>query len=191
MNKNEFLDQLSANLKGISREDEQDILGDFIEHFKIGLEEGRTEEDLAASLGNPKVLAKQLRADILVKKAEEEASATNITRAVFASFGLGFFNLIFVLGPFIAIAAVLASLFAAAIAVAASGIAGFFASIFGPLFPEYFSLLVHTAIGIFGSIGVACLGVLFFIGDIYLAEILYKLFIRYIKFNLRIIKGRE
>jgi uncharacterized membrane protein len=191
MNKKEFLDNLSKYLRGIPWEDEQDILSDFTEHFEMGVKEGRTEEDLAKSLGDPKALANQLRASIMVAKAEKETTAVNITRAVFASLGLGFFNLVFVLGPFIGILGILAGLFAAAIGISAGGITGLLATIFSPLFPEYFNLVVNPAVGIFASIGAACFGLLFFIGNVYLIKGFFRLFIRYIKFNTRIVTGKE
>ena len=191
MNKKEFLGDLSKYLRGIPREDEQDILNDFEEHFEMGKKEGRSEEDLAKSLGDPKVLANQLRASIMVAQAEKETTAGNITRAVFASLGLGFFNLIFVLGPFIGILGILAGLFAAAIGITAGGITGLLGTIFSPLFPEYFNLIVNPAVGVFASIGLICFGVLFFIGDIYLTRGFFRLFIRYIKFNARIVTGKE
>ena len=191
MNKKQFIDQLTVNLRGVPNEDRLDIISDFDEHFKIGMEKGRTEDELSDSLGNPKTLAKQLNASVLVGHAEKTTSASNITRAVFATLGLGFFNLIFVLGPFIGIVAVLFSLFAVAVAIAASGITILFATIFGPLFPEFVGIIVNPAVGIFGSIGVTCFGILFFVGDIFLAKALYRVFIKYIKFNSRVIKGRE
>jgi len=191
MNKKDFISKLSSYLTGVPEEDRQDVISDFEEHFKEGLAEGRTEEEIADSLGDPKSLANQLKASILVNKAGKTTSAINITRAVLATLGLGFFNLIFILGPFIAIALIPVVLFVSAIAVTASGITVFFASIFGPLFPNYFTTLVNPAVAIFGSIGITCFGILFFTGCIYLSRILYRLFVRYIKFNLRIITGRE
>lgn len=191
MNKKEFLDNLSKYLRGIPGEDERDIISDFEEHFEMGKKEGRTEEDLAKSLGDPKALANQMRASIMVARAEKETTTVNITRAVFATLGLGFFNLIFILGPFVGILGVLAGLFAAAIGATAGGITGLLGTIFSPLFPEYFNLIVNPAVGIFASIGVICFGVLFFIGDMYLARTLFRLFIRYIKFNVRIVTGKE
>jgi uncharacterized membrane protein len=191
MNKKDFIKKLSSYLGGIPEEDRQDVINDFKEHFKEGLAEGRTEEEIAESLGDPRSLANQLKASILVNKADKTTSAANITRAVFATLGLGFFNLIFVLGPFIAIAVIPVVLFASAIAITASGITVFFVSIFGPLFPNYFTALINPAVAIFGSIGITCFGILFFIGGIYLSKVLYRLFVRYIKFNLRIITGKE
>jgi uncharacterized membrane protein len=191
MNKKEFLDSLSKYMRGVPREDEQDILNDFEEHFQMGISEGRSEEELAKSLGDPKMLANQFRANIMVAQAEKETTAANITKAVFASLGLGFFNLIFVLGPFIAIFAILIALFVVAIGIAAGGITGLLGTIFTPLFPEVLGTLINPAVGIFASIGLICFGVLFFIGNIYLTRGFFRLFIRYIKFNVRLISGKE
>ena len=191
MNKKEFLDNLSKYLRGIPEEDEKDIVSDFEEHFEMGKKEGRTEEDLAKSLGDPKALANQLRASLTVAQAEKETTAVNITRAVFASLGLGFFNLIFVLGPFITVLGLLLAFFITAISITAAGIVGLLGTIFSPLFPEYFNLIVNPAVGIFASIGAVCFGILFFIGDIYLTGGFFRLFIRYIKFNVKIVRGKE
>ena len=191
MNKKDFMYKLSLYLGGIPEEDRQDVISDFEEHFKEGLAEGRTEEEIAGSLGDPKSLANQFKASILVSEAEKTTSAINIIRAVFATLGLGFLNLVFILGPFIAIAVIPVALFAIAIAITAAGITTFFAAIFGPLFLQYFTVLINPAVAIFGSIGVTCFGILFFVGGIYLAKLLYRLFVRYIKFNLRIITGKE
>jgi len=191
MNKKDFINKLSSYLAGVPVEERQDVINDFEDHFKEGIAEGRTEEEIAESLGDPKALANQFKANILVNTAAKTTSAINITRAVLATLGLGFFNLIFILGPFIGIVAVLFALFASAVAVTASGIAVFFASIFGPLVPQYIAVMVNPAVSIFASIGVTLFGILFFVGDIYVAKWVYRLFVRYIKFNVRIITGKE
>lgn len=191
MNKKEFVDSLTKYLKGVPRDEVQDIISDFVEHFEMGKKDGRTEDNIAESLGAPKVLAKQLKASIMADRAERETTAVNITRAVFASLGLGFFNLIFVLGPFLGIVGILAGLFATAIGTAAGGITGLLGTIFAPLFPEYIDMAINPAVGIFASIGLICFGVLFFIGDMYLSRALFRLFIKYIKFNARIVTGKE
>ena len=191
MNKKEFLDKLSRYLRSVPREDEQDIMSDFEEHFEMGIKEGRSEEELAGALGDPRTIANQFRASIMLAQAEKETTATNIARAVFASLGLGFFNLIFVLGPFLAIFAIMIALFAAAIGITAGGITGLLGTIFSPLFPDVFNMLINPAVGIFASIGLICFGVLFFIGDMYLTRAFFRLFIRYIKFNVRLIARKE
>lgn len=191
MNKERFLKVLKKNLRGLPKEEIEDIMLDFEEHFDIGKKENRTEEDLAGSLGNPKFLARQLKATSYLRIAEQTTSTSNISRAVFASIGLGFFNLFFILPPFIIIAAMIISLFATAIAVAASGIAGFFGSIFYPVFSNYVTFSFNPAVGIFGFLGIAALGILFFVGVVYISRFLYRQLVRYLKFNLGIIKGER
>jgi uncharacterized membrane protein len=193
MNKKYFMDILSANLKGIPREEKFDIINDFEEHFAIGKENGRSEEELTEALGDPKLIARQMNASSLIKKAEETTSASNIARAIFASIGLGVLNIIFLLGPFIAVIAVILALFTSAIAITAAGITGFFGSMFSPLFSNYInsSILINPAVGIFTFLGIGAFGGLFFIGDIYLAKYTYRLTVRYLKFNMRVITGRR
>ena len=191
MNKKNFLEKLEKNLKGLPKEEIKDVLFDFEEHFTIGMQENRTEEELSSSLGDPKVLAKQLKAASYIKIAEESASAGNIVRAVFTSIGLSFFNLIFILPPFIAVIALIASLFACSITITAAGVTGFVSSIFYPAFSNYLTFTVNPATGIFAFLGITALGVLFFIGNIYLSKAIYKVIVRYLKFNLNIIRGRR
>ncbi len=60
MKKQEFLDLTKYYLKSrdVSEEEISEILGDFEEHFQIGIEEGRSEKEICDSLGNPKEIAK-------------------------------------------------------------------------------------------------------------------------------------
>jgi len=191
MSKKQYIEKLARYLKGLPKEETEDILSDFDEYFEIGKERGRIEEELAISLGNPKTLAKQIRLESYIKKAEQTTSAANIGRAVFTSIGLSFFNLIFILPPLAAIFAVIAALFAAAISIDAAGITGTVGSFFYPLYSQYITFKVNIAAQIFAFIGLGSFGILFFIGDIYLAKLFYKLIVRYLRFNLNIIRGRR
>ena len=105
MDKEEFLEILRSQLRNIQGKDLTEILQDYEEHITIGIEEGREEGELIKSLGDPNELAKQINADYHIKKAETTTSASNILRAVYASIGLGLFNVIFVLGPLLMILA--------------------------------------------------------------------------------------
>lgn len=57
MNKNEFIDVLEKSLIRLPKADRDDILSDYEAHFAIGLENGKTEEEVSASLGDPHELA--------------------------------------------------------------------------------------------------------------------------------------
>ncbi|MGN1344975.1 MAG: HAAS signaling domain-containing protein [Traorella sp.] len=52
MNKEEYMRNLESALKNCSMDRKQEILADFNEHFEIGLNEGRSEEEICESLGD-------------------------------------------------------------------------------------------------------------------------------------------
>ncbi len=87
----------------------QEILRDYEEHFRAGKEEGKSEEEIVHSLGDPYALAKEILQDHPLEKGQEEASTSNLVRTILVILGLGFFNLIFILGPFIGLVGVLFS----------------------------------------------------------------------------------
>jgi len=68
MNKNEFMRKLKECLVGMNQTDKREILLDYEEHFLDGMKEGRTEEEICASLGDPSEIAGSLR------KASEKAN---------------------------------------------------------------------------------------------------------------------
>ncbi len=190
MNKKTFINTLEANLNGINYDDKKDIIYDYEEHFRMGKESGKTEEDIATSLGDPKILAKQFKASYMIEKAKTNTSTHNIFSAILAVLALGFFNLIFVLGPFIALAAVLLVLYILAIVVIITGVCVLFASIISPFYGFWESASLPI-VGLFASIGTTALGFLFFIGDCYIAKYFYRGTLKYLKWNLNIIKGQE
>jgi len=191
MNKKEFLGRLSELIKDIPEEEKKDILFDYEEHFRIGLEKGRKEEEIAASLGDPKVIAKQSRASCILKEAEKTTSASNIIRAIFAAVGLGFFNLVIVLGPAIGLIGILVALFASAFAITVSGVALLFGTLIGPVFAWNVYIPFTAVVSIPLGIGLTALGLLSLIGVFYLTKFFYKLSIGYLKMNLQIITNRR
>lgn len=188
MNKQEFMTKLSDALVNMTNEEKNDILYDYEEHFRIAIEKGKTEEEVIENLGDPNTIAKTYRANAAINKAESNKSVKHITGAVFAVLGLGFINIVFILGPYIGIAGGLLGLFAASIAVVAAGIVGIISTIFGPVLPGIVSIPVNQGAAIFAMVGIECLGLLMLIGCSYLIKLFYNLTIRYLKFNLSLIK---
>lgn len=181
MNNKQFMNELESSLKGISNEERQDILQDFQEHFINGLEDGKSEEEIASSLGSPHHIAKELLATHHVEKVEATASTGNIFRALWAVVGLGFFNLVIVLGPFVALAAVVFAGWAAGISFVASPILVLVNVLFNPLSFEWFEL--------FFSIMLAGAGLFITIGLFFATKTLSSLFVRYLKYNVSLVKG--
>lgn len=57
MNKEEFLREIEKALDKISEKERAEILYDYEEHFMIGKENGKTEEEICLELGSPKEIA--------------------------------------------------------------------------------------------------------------------------------------
>jgi uncharacterized membrane protein len=182
MDKTEYLRELRESLKGIPEDEKSELLSDYEEHIRMGLEEGRSEEELIQALGNPKELAKEIRAAYLVKKAEETTSADNLFRALMATIGLGLFNIFIVLVPFLVLAAILVALFLAGVAFTVAGPASI---LLGPSSSAGIALIS----ALFFATGFSALGLLIIIGDYYVAQWLYEASIRYLKWNISIIRG--
>jgi len=192
MNRNEFVSQLQNALGDIPSEAKDEIMYDYREHFEIGLEQGKTEEEICAGLGDPRTIGKQYKAEYIVSQADSNRSAVNIIRAVLAALNLGFLNIIFMIPVFTVLTAVLTGFFAISLSLILAGAGIFTATLLSPLMPLLIFLPeINPIILILASISIACLGLLSGMGTIRFAKFLYKLFIICIKTNMRIIDKQE
>jgi uncharacterized membrane protein len=182
MVKNEFLDKLEYLLTRVPEQDRKEMLYDYQEHFEIGLANGRSQAELIAELGDPHVIARDLLADYRIGRAEKDKTPSNMGRAILAAISLSFFNLIFIIGP-------VAGLFGAYVALCAVsfGLTILPLAILGSYFfgYSYESFLVNF----FVSLTSFSLGVLMSIGMIYVGKFFYNVVLRYIKFNVKVVKG--
>ncbi len=188
MNRKEYIRTLRRYLRGVPKDELEDILDDYREHFEAGLEAGRSEDGIARALGSPKALARQLKADFMVQRAEDSASAENVLRAVLAAAGLGVLNLVFVLGPFLALVGVLFALFAAAVGITFGGLTGIVAIILSTIGGFGYSIGSNPVVGIIFMVGLTLGGLLFIMVDMYLAKAFAGLTVKYLKWNASIIK---
>ena len=181
MTKETFLKQLDSSLKRLPVEERQDILQDYEEHFANALADGKTEEEIAASLGSPNQIGKELLASHHLEKVETSMTTGNIVRAVWAVIGLGFFNLVIVAGPFFGLVGVLIAAWGVSAGFTVSPILMLINTIMYPqsftIFELFFSLLL-SGIGLFIGIGM-----------FFATKTVFNLFIRYLKFNASIVKG--
>ncbi|WP_273129653.1 HAAS signaling domain-containing protein [Bacillus weihaiensis] len=183
MNRQTFLHELSSQLKHIPNHERNDILSDFKEHYKSGLENGKSEEQISNDLGHPKVIARELLAEYRISQAESDQSVRSIFQAVVATISLSFFNMIFLLGPIVAVIAVYIALSGMALAFTLSPIAW--------IVSLFFNGLSHFLAEFFAILSLSSLGVLMSIGMMYVGKFLYHAILKYVKFNIRIVKGRE
>ncbi|MGG1140449.1 HAAS signaling domain-containing protein [Bacillus mycoides] len=181
MTKDKFLQQLNASLKRLSEKERADILKDYEEHFTFGLEEGKTEEEITASLGSPAQIAKELLADYHLEKVTASATTGNVFRAIWAVIGLGFFNLVIVLGPAIALAALIFSGWVLGISFLGSPLLVIVDTI---VHPNTFLLF-----NLFASLAFCGLGYFVVIAMLSLTKLANNGFVRYLKFNIALVKG--
>lgn len=116
MTRQAFIERLREGLRGLPPQTVADIVADYETHFADGEAAGRTEDEVAAALGDPARLARELRAEMGLKRWEEERSASGAAAAVFAVLGLGALDLFILLPVLMSVGGILFGLSMAAIA---------------------------------------------------------------------------
>jgi uncharacterized membrane protein len=206
MNRDEFLKTLETSLTAFNQEEKKDILYDYEEHFRIGLQNGKTDDELINELGSPADIAKQYNLNNEPEKGKFNSYAEStidyrdhstlknnersIIPSIIAALALGFFNLVFVIWLFIAVGAALIGLAAAAISITVSGLIVTLSPILAPLFPNYINLPSNMSfvLTVLLGIGTIALGALFCIGLFYAIKYFCLAVNKYIKWNISIIK---
>ena len=97
MTRQAFMARLREGLRGLPPSAQADIVADYETHFTEGQAAGRSEADVAAALGDPGRLARELRAEAGLKRWEEERSPSAGASAIFAVLGLGALDILVLL----------------------------------------------------------------------------------------------
>ncbi|PTE09760.1 DUF1700 domain-containing protein [Mesorhizobium helmanticense] len=122
MTRDAFLRTLRLGLAGLPPQEIEDIVGDYSAHFAESDASGRGEAEVAAALGDPARLARELRAEAGLRRFEAHWSVSNMLAAMLALAGLAFVDIVFLL-PLLITAIVLAlGLGIALVAIGALGI---------------------------------------------------------------------
>lgn len=115
MTRQEFLGQLREGLKGLPVKTITDIAADYEAHFNDAEADGRSEAEVAEALGDPRRLARELRAEAGLKRWEAERSPSAAGGAIAAVAGLGALDLLILLPLATTFAGILVALYVAAI----------------------------------------------------------------------------
>ena len=154
-----FVAVLREGLKGLPHDVVADIVGDYEAHFTEGETRGRSEAELVDALGDPARLARELGAEIRVRRWQEKRSPAAAVGAVTAFLGLGAIDLLVVLPLVLVVAAILLAFFVTAIGVLCSGmfmlVSPLLAKLLGGPFGEQVARLVAQT----GDSAIALLGV--------------------------------
>jgi uncharacterized membrane protein len=130
MTRAEFMTRLRRGLAGLPVTTIADIVADHEAHFADAQAAGRSEAEVAAALGDPDRLARELRAEAGLKQWEERKNPSNAMAAVIALLGLGALDLMFLLPLLMG---VLGALFGILVAVVTVFVVGGFVFAMGPL----------------------------------------------------------
>ncbi len=177
-----FLSRLRQGLKGLSPSEIDDIVMDYEAHFSDAMAAGRSEIDVAASLGDPLQLGNELRAETKLRRWETRRTPRTFVQASLGLIGLQAFN-IFILLPVLLVVAACALVTAYVLYIVGS--AGL--HLLGGLLSGNGNVLVPTLVGlglIAGVVGIASLLALL------LGAALSALG-RYVRLNYRLLKREE
>ena len=97
MTKAEFLDTLRRRLAGLPLAEIDEVIADYATHFADGRAAGRGEEEIAAALGDPMRLARELRAEAGLRRWETARTPANFFAALFGFLALVAVDFVFLL----------------------------------------------------------------------------------------------
>jgi len=122
MSKNEYLNALKQALAGLPPDVAARTMAFYEQRFIDGLAAGRSEDEIAADLDEPRKIAMTLRANAHMGAFQQNKSPLNLARVIFSLIGLSIFNL-FMVVPAAVFSALLMGMYASAFALYVSGIA--------------------------------------------------------------------
>ncbi|MFM1959025.1 MAG: hypothetical protein RL588_542 [Pseudomonadota bacterium] len=97
MSRELFLGRLRTGLAGLPPETIEEYVADYAAHFDEGVAAGRSEADVAAGLGDPARLARELKAEVGLKRWEAERNPSAAATAIFGLLGLGAIDVLILL----------------------------------------------------------------------------------------------
>lgn len=121
MTRQAFMARLRDGLRGLPAQTVADVTADYDTHFSEGAAAGRTEAEVAAALGEPGRLAREIRAESGLKRWEEQRTPSSAAAAVFAVLGLGAIDILVLLPILMGVAGAIFGLSIAVIAVFFAG----------------------------------------------------------------------
>lgn len=186
MKRKDFMTILETRMKHIPITERKEILEDYTEHFNVGIEQGKTEEEISEALGDPIRIAKSYTATSFATQSTNNNSVSSALKAIFVAISLGFFNLIIGLPILILILTIVVVFYTVGISIFVSGFAVAISFI---LFPFISLGGIYIVASIFGGIGLMALGILMIIGSTYFTKYTFIGIAKYIKANFNMIVG--
>ncbi|WP_422484651.1 DUF1700 domain-containing protein [Gudongella sp. DL1XJH-153] len=191
VNSPEYLKRLRSYLAELSESELREVLLDYEEHFNIGRDKGKTDDEISAELGSPKEVAESILSTIGPEEKANPNTATakpaddGVKRFLIILLLLGL-NIVFLAGPAVAVLGVIVGIFGAGIGFVVGGVGLMIGAPFTSFMAGFVpGMLTSLAFGI----GLSALGALVFIFGIYLSKLFYRLASMYIEWNKKVINS--
>lgn len=178
MNKEAYLSELLQGLKSLPPDEQEDIMADYREHFEQAQLRGRSEQEVIIRLGNPRIIAREVLAQYRLQMAYKTPTFSNVINAVMATVSIGLFNIVIVFIPFVASLLLLAGVYGFAIFLLISPVL---------LIIQHLSLSVFIS-DFFFMLGLIGIGLLLMVAAVKVTGLYYKLVVRYLQFNLKVLR---
>ncbi len=187
MTRNEFMTRLRQGLVGLNPDYIREVMSDYETHFEDGAQSGRSEEEIAAALGDPGRLARELRAEAGFQRWEKARTPGNLVGAMLALMGLATVDVIFLFPFLCAMFGIFVGFSVACLVLVVVG----FALMIGALFPglAWFGAtggIEVLAVGLAGA-GLVALGV--GLGALFslVVNFVFRALVRYARLHFRLI----
>ncbi|MBV9550347.1 MAG: DUF1700 domain-containing protein [Alphaproteobacteria bacterium] len=187
MTRNEFMTRLRQGLVGLDPDYIRDVMNDYETHFEDGEKSGRSEQEIAAALGDPGRLARELRAEAGFRRWENERTPGNLAGAVLGLMGLATVDVLFLFPFLCAMFGIFIGCSVAVLVLVVVGIALIIAALFPGL--AWFGLtggVELVAVGLVG-LGMAALGI--GLGALFsmIVNFIVKALVNYARLHFRLI----
>lgn len=181
MNKKQFLSILETRLAPLHPDERRELLSDVESHFQFGLQNGRSEEEIARELGDPFEMAREALGNSYTETPVQIQGAPSVMGQLFIGIGLFFCALVAV--PF------QIALWAGGIGLASGAAAGILSPVLVLL--EYLYIGTFFPAKLFLSISFVGVGILlaYLVRFVFLG--LIAMLRGYIQWNTRMLKGRS
>ncbi|MGP5093319.1 HAAS signaling domain-containing protein [Staphylococcus equorum] len=182
MDKITFLNELEQELDKLPRSERDKVMYEYEEYFFDQESEGKNEYQIIGTLESPKKIGKELMARNAIVSAESRPNINTIVRAIMASLGMGILSLIIILIPMIFVGIFMFVLLLVALFFALSPllliINGIINDIFSFAISNYLFAISYTG-----------LGLLLFVIIAKFAQFVYRVILKYLRWNIKTIKG--
>lgn len=192
MNRRNWIDLLHENLRKEGLHDTAEILADYEEHFNAAIARGKSEEDIAAKLGDPALVARAHQAEALVTRSPvtgRDPDMGAVMKATLRMLVLTPFNFLMLIGPFLIFAVFLVTGWSMVLAFAGVSLVALLGVILA--IP---ALLMNFWFGgaiFFGSLGVISMTVFGVLTMYLITRWVISVFVSYLQWNVNFVIGKN